>query len=121
MFSSSRCYRQHLGDRGGDYESSDAQHNQRAHPQPGLGRPPLHRLLCPLHRHGLLAGQVAIRTRLVPGEKIDDCLNLRPRLTPVVLFSSKAVQYLIYVTSYVSIYTLILMSFDRFLAVVFPV
>lgn len=33
----------------------------------------------------------------------------------------QAVQYLIYVTSYVSIYTLILMSIDRFLAVVFPV
>ena len=33
----------------------------------------------------------------------------------------QAVQYLIYVTSYVSIYTLILMSVDRFLAVVFPV
>ena len=33
----------------------------------------------------------------------------------------KSVQYLIYTTSYVSIYTLILMTIDRFLAVVFPV
>ena len=33
----------------------------------------------------------------------------------------KTVQYLIYATSYVSIYTLILMSIDRFMAVVFPV
>ena len=37
------------------------------------------------------------------------------------LLVCQAVQYLIYVTSYVSIYTLILMSIDRFLAVVFPV
>ena len=37
------------------------------------------------------------------------------------LIVCQAVQYLIYVTSYVSIYTLILMSIDRFLAVVFPV
>ncbi|TRY68475.1 hypothetical protein TCAL_12840 [Tigriopus californicus] len=40
---------------------------------------------------------------------------------PFGLTWCQAVQYLIYVTSYVSIYTLILMSFDRFLAVVFPV
>jgi len=37
------------------------------------------------------------------------------------LILCQAVQYLIYVTTYVSIYTLILMSIDRFLAVVFPV
>ena len=40
---------------------------------------------------------------------------------PFGLVWCQAVQYLIYVTSYVSIYTLIFMSFDRFLAVVFPV
>ena len=40
---------------------------------------------------------------------------------PFGLIWCQAVQYLIYVTSYVSIYTLIMMSFDRFLAVVFPV
>lgn len=40
---------------------------------------------------------------------------------PFGLTVCQAVQYLIYVTSYVSIYTLILMSIDRFLAVVFPV
>ena len=40
---------------------------------------------------------------------------------PFGLTLCQAVQYLIYVTSYVSIYTLILMSIDRFLAVVFPV
>ena len=40
---------------------------------------------------------------------------------PFGLIWCQCVQYLIYVTSYVSIYTLILMSFDRFLAVVFPV
>lgn len=33
----------------------------------------------------------------------------------------QTVQYLIYATSYVSIYTLILMSIDRYMAVVFPV
>ena len=37
------------------------------------------------------------------------------------LLVCQAVQYLIYVTSYVSIYTLIMMTIDRFLAVVFPV
>ena len=40
---------------------------------------------------------------------------------PFGLVVCQAVQYLIYVTSYVSIYTLILMSIDRFLAVVYPV
>ena len=40
---------------------------------------------------------------------------------PVGMLACQAVQYLIYVTSSVSIYTLILMSVDRFLAVVFPV
>ena len=33
----------------------------------------------------------------------------------------QTVQYLIYYTSYVSIYTIFLMSIDRFMAVVFPV
>lgn len=33
----------------------------------------------------------------------------------------QCVQYLIFVTAYISIYTLVLMSFDRFLAVCFPV
>ncbi len=40
---------------------------------------------------------------------------------PFGLAWCQAVQYLIYATSYVSIYTLILMSMDRFLAVVYPV
>ena len=33
----------------------------------------------------------------------------------------RSVQYIIYVTAYVSIYTLVLMALDRFLAVVCPV
>lgn len=40
---------------------------------------------------------------------------------PFGLVWCQTVQYLIYFTSYVSIYTLILMSIDRFIAVVYPV
>ena len=40
---------------------------------------------------------------------------------PFGLAWCQMVQYLIYTTSYVSIYTLILMSIDRFMAVVYPV
>ncbi|XP_023348763.1 allatostatin-A receptor [Eurytemora carolleeae] len=40
---------------------------------------------------------------------------------PFGLVWCRTVQYLIYVTAYVSIYTLVLMAGDRFLAVVFPV
>jgi len=40
---------------------------------------------------------------------------------PFGLLWCRTVQYLIYVTAYVSIYTLVLMAGDRFLAVVFPV
>ncbi len=63
-----RCNRQHSGDPGGDDEPPDAQHDERADPEPGPGRPPLHRLLCPLHRHRLLPGQVAVRADMVSGE-----------------------------------------------------
>jgi allatostatin receptor len=40
---------------------------------------------------------------------------------PFGLFWCRTVQYIIYVTAYVSIYTLVLMAGDRYLAVVFPV
>ena len=40
---------------------------------------------------------------------------------PFGLVWCQTVQYLIYFTSYVSIYTIFLMSIDRFMAVVFPV
>ena len=40
---------------------------------------------------------------------------------PFGLIWCQTVQYLIYFTSYVSIYTIFLMSIDRFMAVVFPV
>ena len=40
---------------------------------------------------------------------------------PFGLLWCKTVQYLIYTTNFFSIYTLILMSMDRFLAVVYPV
>ena len=40
-------------DRGGGDQPADAQHDQRAHPEPGAGRPPLHRPLRPLHRRRL--------------------------------------------------------------------
>lgn len=40
---------------------------------------------------------------------------------PFGLFWCKGVQYLIIVTAYISIYTLVLMSLDRFLAVCYPV
>lgn len=53
----------------------------------------------------------------VPTTATDYALNR----WPFGLLWCQAVQYLLYVTCSVSIYTLILMSFDRFLAVVFPV
>ena len=53
----------------------------------------------------------------VPFTATDYALNY----WPFGLVWCQAVQYLIYVTSYISIYTLILMSIDRFLAVVCPV
>jgi allatostatin receptor len=40
---------------------------------------------------------------------------------PFGLFWCRTVQYTIYVTAYISIYTLVLMAGDRFLAVVFPI
>ena len=40
---------------------------------------------------------------------------------PFGLTWCRTVQYIIYVTAYVSIYTLVLMAADRFMAVVFPV
>lgn len=40
---------------------------------------------------------------------------------PFGLLWCKCVQYLIHVTAYMSIYTLVMMSFDRFLAVCYPV
>ena len=40
---------------------------------------------------------------------------------PFGLFWCRTVQFIIYVTAYVSIYTLVLMAGDRFLAVVFPI
>ena len=40
---------------------------------------------------------------------------------PFGLFWCRTVQYIIYVSAYVSIYTLVLMAGDRFLAVVFPI
>ena len=40
---------------------------------------------------------------------------------PFGLAWCRTVQYIIYVTAYVSIYTLVMMAADRFLAVVFPV
>ncbi|CAB4054249.1 ASTA-R [Lepeophtheirus salmonis] len=56
-------------------------------------------------------------TLCVPSTATDYILNS----WPFGLTWCQAVQYMIYVTSYVSIYTLILMSLDRFLAVVYPV
>jgi allatostatin receptor len=53
----------------------------------------------------------------VPFTATDYILNF----WPFGLVWCQTVQYLIYATSYVSIYTLILMSIDRFMAVVFPV
>ena len=53
----------------------------------------------------------------VPSTATDYVLNS----WPFGLVWCQTVQYLIYATSYVSIYTLILMSIDRFMAVVFPV
>ena len=53
----------------------------------------------------------------VPFTATDYALNY----WPFGLTWCQTVQYLIYVTSYISIYTLILMSIDRFLAVVCPV
>ena len=40
---------------------------------------------------------------------------------PFGRFWCRTVQYIIYISAYVSIYTLVLMAGDRFLAVVFPV
>ena len=57
----------------------------------------------------------------VPFTATDYALNHWPFGPPLGQLACQAVQYLIYVTSSVSIYTLILMSVDRFLAVVFPV
>ena len=56
-------------------------------------------------------------TLCVPFTATDYALNY----WPFGLLWCQTVQYLIYATSYVSIYTLILMSIDRFMAVVFPV
>ena len=53
----------------------------------------------------------------VPSTATDYVLNS----WPFGLVWCQTVQYLIYATSYVSIYTLILMSIDRYMAVVFPV
>ena len=53
----------------------------------------------------------------VPSTATDYVLNA----WPFGLVWCQTVQYLIYATSYVSIYTLIFMSIDRFMAVVFPV
>lgn len=43
------------------------------------------------------------------------------RIWPFGLYWCKTVQYLIVVTAFASIYTLVLMSVDRFLAVVYPI
>lgn len=53
----------------------------------------------------------------VPSTATDYVLNS----WPFGLVWCQTVQYLIYATSYVSIYTLIMMSIDRYMAVVFPV
>ena len=45
-----RHNRQPARDRRGRDKQADAQHHQRAHPQPGARRPPLHRAVRALHR-----------------------------------------------------------------------
>ena len=52
------------------FPPDDAQHHQRSDPQPGGGRPALHRLLRPVHRHRLRPQLLAVRAGLVPGRAV---------------------------------------------------
>ena len=49
------------------FNPDDAQHDQRPHPEPGRRRLALHRLLRPVHGHGLRFELLALRTDVVPG------------------------------------------------------
>ena len=108
------------------------------------GRPPVHPHLRPLHSQRLRPHVLALRPLLV------SCcfrpyvfISYHPIMIPFIntligplghhhpyhyrhhhhhgYDRCRSVQYIIYVTAYVSIYTLVLMAGDRFLAVVCPV
>ena len=73
-FFSLRHNRQPARDRRGRDQPADAQHDQRAHPQPGARRPPLHRAvrafhgrrLRPLHHAGLAVRTAVVQDSAVP-------------------------------------------------------
>ena len=99
-----RYRRQCPGDCSGDDESPDAQHHQRVDPEPGRGRPSLHRALCALYGHGLRLEPLAIRPHLVPSSAVSHlcyflCQHLHPhphvlRQVPGSCLPSEFLQYI---------------------------
>ena len=103
----------------GPPEPADEEHNQPPYTELGRGRPSVF-----TGKSGsqsttresesiyVVTGQIC-----VPATASDYILMF----WPFGLTWCRTVQYIIYVTAYVSIYTLVLMAGDRFMAVVFPV
>ena len=117
----------------GASEPANEEHDKHADSEPRGCRPPLHPRLRSLHRQRLCPHVLAIWPFLVPTSPSspyyfltiefvwDAFACLLKHMDIMITVRCRSVQYIIYVTAYVSIYTLVLMALDRFLAVVCPV